>query len=275
MSTRTRLATLAATALLAACSDSTAPAESDPTISAQVTADVAAQAGDAAAEDVAILRVNGGAFGLPTLDQERFERWSSCPFVEATGWFTCADRVRGPWTSTRRYQFRDAQGRAQTAYDAVATAAATFDWTVRGTFDRSRWEGSSERRRSVTFSGLAGAETQVTIDGTGTDARNRTRFAQPNASGGAAGGERSYEMSATLRIDAVVVPVPRLATGWPTSGTITRTFTGTRTGPGGTRTVERTAVVTFDGTSTASLVVGGRRFTLDLVTGDATPVSGS
>lgn len=275
MTTRTRLVTLAATALLAACSDATAPADTDPTISAQVTADVAAQAGDAAAEDVAVLRVNTGAFGLPTLDQERFERWSSCPFVEATGWFTCADRVRGPWTSGRRYQFLDAQGRAQPGYDAVATAAATFDWTVRGTFDRGRWDGTSERRRSVTFSGLAGTETQVTMNGTGTDARNRTRFARPGAPGGSASAERSYEMSATLRIENVVVPVPRLATGWPTSGTITRTFTGTRTGPGGTRTVERTAVVTFDGTSTASLVVNGRRFTLDLATGEATPVSGT
>lgn len=279
MTIRFRTAALAAaTTLLAACSDSTAPdaGSGEAAINAQVTADVAAQAADAASEDVEVLRVNTGALGLATLDYERFERWSACPFVAATGWFTCADRTRGPWTTTRRYQFRDAQGQPQSAYDAAATAAATFDWTLRGTFERRRWEGASERVRSVTFTGLAGAETQVTVNGTGTDARSRTRFPNPNANAGSnAAGERSYEMEATLRIENVVLPVPRIATAWPVSGTITRTFTGTRTSANGTRTVERTATVTFNGTSSVPLVVNGRRYTLDLTTGDATPVSGT
>ena len=271
---RPAAATLAALTL-AACSDSTAPASETATVAAQVTADVAAQAADAAAEDVQVMRVNTGAFGVATLDFERFTRWAACPLDAATSRFTCAAAVRGPWTSTRSWQFRDASGAPQPAYDATTTASANFRWTLAGTFDRRRWEGTTSRERDLTVTGLAGANTTATVNGTGSDARSRTRFANPNAAPGSnAAADRSYDMAATLRIENVVIPVPR-ADAWPASGSITRTYTGTRTSANRTETVTRTATVTFNGTGTAQLVVNGRRFTLDLTTGEATPVSGT
>lgn len=267
--------TLAALALTACGDDATAPEAESPAVAAQVSADVAAQAADAAAEDVQVMRVNTGAFGIATLDYERFTRWAPCPLDAGTNRFTCASAGRGPWTANRSWQFRDASGAPQPAYDATTTASANFRWTLAGTFERRRWEGTTSRERDLTFGGLAGANTTVTVNGTGSDARSRTRFANPNAAPGSnAAADRSYEMAATLRIENVVIPVPR-ADAWPTSGSITRTFTGTRTAANRTATVRRTATVTFNGTALVPLVVNGNRFTLDLATGEITPASGA
>lgn len=264
---RSTVAAAAAAVLLAACSDSTGPAADS--IDPQISADVAAAAADAAREDVEVLRVNVGGLGLGSVDYERFARWSPCPFDAGTGRFTCAPATRGPWTTTRSYQFLDAAGQPQSAYDASLTASANFRWTVAGDIDRGRWSATSARARELTFTGLAGAESQVTVNGTGSDARNRTRF----ANAGRTGDDRSYDMAATLRVENVILPVPRFPGAWPTSGTVTRAYTGTRTGPNGTRIVQRTSVVTFNGTSTVPLTVNDRRFTLDLTTGEITEIA--
>ncbi len=261
-------ATLAAALVLTACADSTAPTASGDLDLAQVAADVAVAAGDAAAEDVEVFRTGLGALGLPTVDTERLRAWTPCPFDVAAQRNVCAPATRGPFTAQRSYRFTSASGVVQPEYSPLATATANVRWRIDGDITRERFAQSSTREREVTFSGLVGAQTQVTVNGTGSQTRARTRVARAGAA------ERSYEMSATQRITEVVVPVgttPR----WPLSGTITRDVTATWTGPAGTRTVTSTAVVTFDGTGTAALVVDGRRFTVDLATGAVSAATGA
>jgi hypothetical protein len=262
-------AAILATAALTGCSDSTAPATTDDAALAQLTADVAAAAGDAAAEDVQVFRLGLGALGLPTLDTDRLAAWSACPFDATAQRNVCAPSTRGPFTTTRSYRFAGADGTAQPQFGPT-TVSANQRWTLAGDLAREnareRISVAMARTRDVTLSGLDNRQVQVTIDGTGTQTRERSRFAVGAAT------ERSYEMSASQRIVGVVVPT----TGtdrWPTAGTITREFTSTWTGPNGTRTVTRTATITFDGSATATLVVNGRRFTVDLATGAVTPAT--
>lgn len=277
---RNRSILRAATALtitltFAACGDT---ATTEPTVSASVSAattnDVATVAGDAATEDVETFKVNRGAFGVAQLvDFERFSRWDPCPFDAATGRFVCTARPRGPFETTRSYAYANEAGAAQNAYSATTTAAANFRWTLAGTITKRRWGGTVSRNRDMTISGLLGANTSITINGTSSSERQRTRFAREEAEGANAV-ERTYEMDGSTVIANVVTAAVRLPDAWPLSGTITRNHTVTRTDAvNGTRTTTRTSVVTFNGTQRVPLVVNGTAFTLDLATGEVTKVT--
>lgn len=273
--TRTlRLAASALTAtLLAACGDS-ATAPTDASVSASVatatTLDVASVSGDAAKEDVDMITVNRGAFGLATLDTyERFGKWNPCPYDAAVQRFVCTDKVRGPFTLTRSYAYLDAANAPQSAYGATTTAAANFKWTLAGDITRKRWSGSMSRTRDITLSGLLGANNTVTINGSGSGERQRTTFLRDSA--GPNGLTRSYDMQASTTITNVITPAIRLPDAWPVSGTIARNYTVTRTdATNGTTTTTRNSIVTFNGTQFVDLVVNGKAFTLDLATGEVT-----
>jgi hypothetical protein len=275
---RNRSILRAATALtitltVAACGDS---ATTEPTVSASVSAattlDVATVAGDAATEDVETFKVNRGAFGIAQLvDFERFGRWDPCPFDAATGRFVCTSRARGPFETTRSYAYANEAGAAQNAYSATTTASANFRWSLAGTITKRRWSGTVSRNRDMTITGLLGANTTITINGTSASERQRTRFAREESESGANAVERTYDMEGSTVIANVVTAAVRLPDTWPTSGTITRTHTVTRTDSvNGTRTSTRTSVVTFNGTQFVPLTVNGTAFTLDLATGDVT-----
>jgi len=262
---------LTVTLALAACGDA-APTESavSASVAAATTLDVATVAGDAATEDVETFKVNRGAFGLAQLaDFERFGRWEGCPFV--AGRFVCVPKSRGPFSSTRSYAYADLAGAAQTAYSATTTASANFKWTLVGTITKRRWSGTMTRDRDVTISGLLGANTLITINGTGSAERQRTKFAKEDAEGANAV-ERDYDMAGSTLVKDVVTAAVRLPDTWPVSGTITRNHSVTRTDAvNGTKTTTRTSVVTFNGTQFVPLTVNGTPFTLDLATGTVTP----
>ncbi|MES3035822.1 MAG: hypothetical protein V4813_17590 [Gemmatimonadota bacterium] len=260
---------------LAACGDDAgAPTETSvaASVAAATTLDVATVAGDAATEDVETFKVNRGAFGLVQLaDFERFGRWDPCPFDATTKRFVCVTRARGPFTYSRSYAYADGLGVAQDAYSATTTASANFKWALSGTITKRRWAGTMSRERDLTISGLLGANTTITINGTGAAERQRTRFAKEEVDGANAV-EREYDMQGSTVIANVVTAAVRLPDTWPASGTITRTHTVTRTDARhGTRTSTRTSVVTFNGTQFVPLVVNGTEFTLDLATGTVTP----
>ncbi len=260
---------------LAACGDDAgAPTETSvaASVAAATTLDVATVAGDAATEDVETFKVNRGAFGLVQLaDFERFGRWDPCPFDATTKRFVCVTRERGPFTYSRSYAYADGLGVAQDAYSATTTASANFKWALSGTNTKRRWAGTMSRERDLTISGLLGANTTITINGTGAAERQRTRFAKEEVDGANAV-EREYDMQGSTVIANVVTAAVRLPDTWPASGTITRTHTVTRTDVRhGTRTSTRTSVVTFNGTQFVPLVVNGTEFTLDLATGTVTP----
>ena len=262
---------LAITALLAACGDA-AGSPTDTGVAASVasatTLDVATVSGDAAREDVEMLKVNRGAFGvLQATDFERFSRWDPCPFDATTQRFVCTDKARGPFTLSRSYAYVDAAGAAQSAYSATTTAGANFKWTLTGEITKRNWSGSLTRNRDITFSNLLGAGNTVTVNGTGSGDRQRTVFLRDSA--GPNGLTRTYDLQASLVIANVVTPAIRLPDAWPVSGTVTRNYTVTRTdATNGITTTTRNSVVTFNGTQFVPLVVNGKAFVLDLATGD-------
>lgn len=263
---------LTVAALFTACGDG-ASAPTDAGVSASVsnatTLDVATVAGDAATEDVETMKVNRGAFGLATIDFERFARWESCPYDSTATRFVCAERTRGPFTASRSYAYMDSAGKAQRAYSATATASANFKWAVAGKITRDKWSGTMSRIRDITISGMLGANRTVTVNGTGTTEKQRTTFLRDSA--GPNGLTRDYSLESSLAIASVVTPAIHLPDAWPVSGTITRNYKVTRTdATNGTTTTTRNSVVTFNGTQFVDLVVNGKAFTLDLATGKVT-----
>jgi hypothetical protein len=258
---------IALATVVAACGDSagsTEPTDTSPVAQA-VTLDVATVAGDAAKEDAETFKVNRGAFGIAqATDFERFSRWDPCPFDATSKRFVCVERSRGPFTYNRSYAYADSAGAAQSSYSATLTGSANFKWSVAGTITKDRWNGSMSRNRDITVSGLLGANSTVIVNGTGAAERSRTVFRQDSS-----GLSRSYDMQSSTVIANVVTPAIALPDAFPASGTVTRNFTVTKTGVvNGETTFTRNSVVTFNGTQFVPLVVNGKEFTLDLVTGD-------
>lgn len=266
---------LTVAAVFTACGD----ASTDPTdagvsasVSAATTLDVATVAGDAAAEDVETFKVHRGAFGLATIDFERFARWDPCPFDTTSTRFICAERTRGPFKHSRSYAYLDSAAKGQRGYSATTTAAANFKWSLSGQITKERWSGSMSRERDITISGLLGTNTTVIVNGTGSAERQRTRFLRDSA--GPNGLTREYSMEATVAVANVITPAIRMPDAWPASGTITRNYSVTRIdATNGNTVTTRNSVVTFNGTQFARLVVNGKAYTLDLATGKVTAVA--
>ena len=264
-------------AVFTACGDSTTgPTDAgvSASVSAATTLDVATVSGDAAQEDVETFKINRGAFGLATIDFERFARWESCPYDATAKRFVCVVKNRGPFSATRSYAYIDQAGVAQAAYSATTTASANFKWALSGTITKEKWSGTMSRDRDITISGLLGANTTVTVNGTGATERQRTRFLRDSA--GPNGLTREYDLESSLAIVNVVTPAIRVPDAWPASGTISRNYKVTRTdATNGTIVVTRNSVVTFNGTQFAKLVVNGKEFKLDLATGKVEAVIAS
>jgi hypothetical protein len=252
--------------LAAACGEGA----TDPTDEAVPTlnADVAAAVADGVGDDVETMRdlnfgLRTGFLFLPMgMLQPR-----NCPWNSASGWHECEPREHGPFTIERRYAFFDAGGATQEVFDAILTASIQVQRSVDGSIERETEGGSisgeAHHERDLTVSGLAGAETQRTWNGTGQSEISRTRVNDNR-------GSRTYELSVDVEVDDVVVPHPRNddQDPWPLSGTITKHVEGSVTVNGETRTFERTVVITFDGTQFVNAVVngsGGRgSFVIDL-----------
>jgi hypothetical protein len=246
--------------VLSACSDSpTAPAMD---ANALATADIAAVAGDQTFEDVAFMRHHEGAFAPLPGPLPRIGAWTSdCAYDAASQAFLCPTRSHQGFTHTRAYQLFDAGGSPQSAYDAVTTASASFTSSSSGSATRDAFSATFTRQRAFTVSGLAGDETTHTWNGTGAATHARTHHTD-------GGITRSYGMTGSTTLTAVVLPFPPAAGAWPLSGTIVRQVTFSREGPRGPgRDGARTVTVTFNGTQFVPMTVNDRSFTLDLATG--------
>jgi hypothetical protein len=260
----TRLLTAGLLVLAAACSSS--PTSTDTAVDALVTADVATMTADATTEDVDVMAAMDGDIGVlvssPLADGMMLTppngpRLTGCTF--AAGQFTCPPVTRNGLTINRTVTFKDATGATQSAYDAATTASIHVVASVAGDVSRGPLTATVARNRDFTISGLAGTETTRTVNGTGTETVTHSAVSASNAT-------RSYSLTGSSTVANVVVPVRAEGVDpWPLSGTITRTYTVTHTnGAGNGRTVTRTVVVTFNGTSTPTATVNGEPFTLDL-----------
>ena len=224
--------------ILSACgTDTTVGTVSD----AALDADLATIAADAAAQDMEVMR--GPSVGPFTLG-----------LLARHGFFDCIREVRPRFAVERSCTYKDAAGNTQTAYDALTTASITVHAEFSADIDRGRWSGSIERVRDLTVTGLAGTETEMTWNGSGTSVATRVRVSDE-------GEERRYELSSSTTITNVVIPVPRTATSWPKSGSLSNTILAER--PDGS-TRERVVTVTFNGTQFVVVTVNGETFEFDL-----------
>jgi hypothetical protein len=251
-----RYGALTCAVILGACSDATGPDADTPLLNA----DLAVVMADAAGEDVDIMRepVNfqsmSPSFGPGFGDMNP----ANCVYNPLTQRLACVPVTRRELVITRSYKFWDTNNEVQQAYDALLTAKANINTTIVGEHEGENWSASIDRFRDMTVTGLVGTETQRTWNGNGEDHLSRSRHNEA--------GERTYTIVCTVQVVNVVVPVPNgSGDRFPISGTITRqctvTFDG---GPHDGQTVQRTAVITFNGTQTATLTIGGRTFDIDL-----------
>jgi len=232
---------LAPVLLLAACSDTGTQPVSQ--VDQQVNLDVANYVTDMTADDMTMMAMSSGMF-------------MGAPEASPPHGFTDLTLNR----QVTFYGVDDAGNDVeQTFVDRLLTAKIHFVFDMTGSYARSGDNGTIEvaveRHRDMTLSGLLGEETERTWDGTGSSAKNRVRHSDVN-------GDRSYDMSSSTVVDAVVVPVPR---SWPLSGTITRMVHVTKVDETGTTTMsDREVVITFDGTQYPTMTVNGEPFELDL-----------
>lgn len=237
-----RLAPLAAVllvALIAGCSKSTAP-DMDPLSQAtSVSLASAAMGSDMQVAD-AVLHGGCNRVGFPLRIPP-----TGCPFDAATGWFICTSTGPGGITRTLQYQFQDAGGAAQPAFDDTLTASIRIQSSVTGTTRRHGRTRTVDDHRDLSVSGLAGQETTRTWNGTGSTSHSDSSGA----------GLRTVQSSTTVA--DVVIPTPFVQDSWPLSGTITTHLVTS----GG---VDVTAALTFNGTRYASLTVNGTTTTVDL-----------
>ncbi len=241
MRTRWRLGALSLGLALAACSSNgTGPTTTDSALNQ----DVATVTADVAAQDVELMRGPGGLMGLRLpADPTRWE---------------CTSHQWGPVTINRTCTFVDANGVEQQAYDRQTTDTVRLHADVSGAIDRGHWSGSVERTRDLTASGLAGDETSVTWNGTGSGQVTRVRELQDST-------VKQFDLSQSFTVTDLVIPVPRTDTSWPLSGTITMSATVTITGGPRDGTVKQCDVtITFDGTNLATVTVNGETFQFDL-----------
>jgi hypothetical protein len=236
--------------LVAACGEGTGP-DLTPLESLTLNRDIALVAADAASQDVELMGGPVGMFGLGLAPGLTGADEPNHPF-------RCGTHERDHLTVIRTCTFKDAGGAPQSGYDPETTATITIHAEIDGEVTRERWSATVHRVRDLVVSGLAGAETTRTWNGTGTAASTRSRH-RDNAE------TRQYDVSANATVTNVVVPVPRSEDGWPLSGTISKQVTVQITGgphDGETRT--RTVVITFNGTRFVPIQVNENTFTFDL-----------
>lgn len=189
---------------------------------------------------------------------------SPCVYDAATGQFVCPDVSRGGVTLTRRYSFRDANGTAQSRFDAATTESITTETTAKGTVTRPDGGTSAIDRSGVMVtSGLAGAETSRKLNGT-EGGTVKSEFT------GRDGGKVTVEAAISDSTVNLVIPVPRdrSAPHWPLSGTRIHSTRTTTTVGANSHTFSMRRKETFNGTAVVQVEIttadGTRNCTVDL-----------
>ena len=259
----TRLMALALAAGLAACADSTAPGNG--VTDAQLTLDAAGDAGDATVLDLSQMIGSEAQAGVAPASAASLgfsSQTAACTYSAGVGRFLCPAITTPEGLTLERSYAVYAGGAAQSSYSASATDSINFQTFLSGSLVRDVRSAWLNHARTMTVSGLAGAETQLIWNGTGVRS-DSSRVTENSVA------RRSKFQSVDV-ISNVVFNLPRSANPYPQSGSITHDIAVTSTvdRPSGhyTRTANRHVVVTFNGTSTAAMTIGTRSCTVDLVT---------
>jgi hypothetical protein len=194
----------------------------------------------------------GGPFGFGFgggLFDVRVMLPGTCGFNTASGRVTCDPMTRDGLVIVRSAAYTDAAGVVQTAFDGPTTNTINVRVDVSGTVLRRRGDMSTVQHTSDrTVSGLAPGSTQHTVNGTSAGLET---IKGSNDQG-------SFTAVRTIGDTtlSVVVPARPDPLNYPTAGTVIRSAVVklTYTGQSATTSTRR-EVVTYDGTSTATVAI--------------------
>ena len=270
---RTHLLAAGLACAVAACSSTSSPTGTSALDNSAITADLSSVAADDIGTDVDLMTGMDGGLGNLSADYQgaivapnyHFKpNLTGCTF--ANGSFTCPATRQNGLTITRVITFYDAGGNPQDGYDSLTTASINVVADISGDITHGPWSATVVRHRDFTITGLAGDETERTVNGSGSESVSKSRVLRNDST-------RSYDITGNSTLADIVFPVgPNGGNLWPTSGTITRNYTITLTsGPNAGKTVTRTVVITFSGGLTASATINGVPYTIDIAGHSATP----
>lgn len=197
----------------------------------------------------------GPAFALgPGFGRGPFGDWDdshNCAFSTTTNRVACATATRHGLTIDRSFSFLDAAGAVQQSFVRGTTNTVNVTSSVSGTTTHHHGDATSTVNASSDFTvgGLASGSTQRTVAGksAGTESTTGTRHN---------GDAFTASRSAGDTISGIVIPIQDGRPTFPTAGTIIRSMQATVTVNGGTpSTSSRREVVTFDGSTTARVVI--------------------
>ncbi|MFH1764320.1 MAG: hypothetical protein ABIF09_09020 [Gemmatimonadota bacterium] len=165
--------------------------------------------------------------------------------------------IQGSRSFSKTVTFFDAAGVVQSNYNAETTAKMHIVADLTREVTHTFWSAEIARHRDMTVTGLEGAETERTWNGTSNGTVQRSRHPE--------GGEvRTYDMTSSGVITNVVRVVPRADNPYPKSGSITRTIHAVRTVDGVEEVRDVVATITFDGDNTATMTVGAESWEINL-----------
>ena len=173
---------------------------------------------------------------------------AGCVYSPTSQRIECPAVTRNGLTFTRSIAYYDANGAAQSARNAD-TRSANTRIDVTGTTTTPRGSLTVVRASNLTVAGLGAGATTHTLNGLETGTTSGTLTTDR--------GSATMTETSASKTENVVVPVPATAGSWPLSGTTTRsgTTTATRAATNESRTSSWSEKVTWNGTSTVTVVV--------------------
>lgn len=245
---------------LAACSsDSTAPPTaplpdaSQPGLSTQPTLEATTVATVGISQDQAngtSVLASVGAAGLSYDLVGGDKAHSECSFSVSTGRVVCVEVVHNGLTYNRSMAFLDAAGNAQSRRDSN-TVSINRRQSVKGTTVRESAAVTIDRLSDFTVTGVQASSKQETRNGT--ESGTTTIVATTSA------GKSTSVMSFGDTVQNVVVlkPDSLVKQYWPSSGTIIRSHSGTRSLEGSSekKSISRREVMTFNGTALVQVTI--------------------
>jgi hypothetical protein len=174
----------------------------------------------------------------------------NCTLSSATGRVNCPDATRHGLTVSRSFSFTDAAGTAQAA-PSSSTNTINEQVVVSGTVTRHDGDVTStvEHTSNRTVSGLASGSTQRTVNGA---SKGKESSSGKTREGAAFTASRVVGDTTT----GLLIPLQDGRPTFPTAGTVIREMTATITVDGKDQvTKARREVITYDGSSTAKVVI--------------------
>jgi hypothetical protein len=189
----------------------------------------------------------GGGFGHGPFGD--FDEDDACAFSTTTNRLDCGPETRGGLTVTRSFSFLDAAGAVQQQFVRGTTNTVNVQRTVNGTRHHHETATSTVTSSSdLTVTGLASGSTQRTVnaEAAGTETTTGTKDSVAFTATRIAGDTTT----------GLVIPLQDGRPTFPTAGTVIRAMQATITqGGGAPSTSSRREVITFDGSSTATVVI--------------------